>query len=188
MIIAVLGILALARPPAAAACIDASWEYEPTTVAPGERVRVSGSHFGDNCHDQGSLPPGEGVLGRPLSDIDIVVRQGDNEIVVARGAADQRYEFEVDVVIPTTLSPGEARLSVRSVALERLGYPGTARPLAVTDEPAVVPVDGVKVFGPERPSVVDGGEGTLLPVGVAVGAVIILVAVAFGWNRTRAQR
>ena len=104
------GLLHLGSAPVGAACLGPSIEYESGAVRRGGTVTVTGSGFGDNCYDTGPPPAGEGYLGKPLTEIEVVLVQSDRQTVVARGAADEGYAFEIDVVVPVGSFPGEARL------------------------------------------------------------------------------
>ena len=105
--VALLGGLLLLEPAAAgAACLGPSIEYESGPVRRGGTVTVTGSGFGDNCYDTGPPPAGEGYLGKPLTEIEVVLVQSDRQTVVARGAADDGYAFEIDVVVPGRVVPG----------------------------------------------------------------------------------
>jgi hypothetical protein len=85
-------------------------------VETGDVITVSGSGWGDDCYDTGPPPAGEGVLGRPFDDIEIVMTQDGTDHVVARSSADDRYEFTADVVVPPDLRPGDARVQARASA------------------------------------------------------------------------
>jgi hypothetical protein len=100
--------------PASADCVSPRIAVSSTTVHPGERVTATGDAWGDNCYDTGRPPPGLGVLGNPIGDVELVVVQGGRETVVAQGSADAAYGFRVDVVIPGALVPGGAQLLARS--------------------------------------------------------------------------
>ena len=98
--------------PAAASCVGPTVKVKPSKVARGGVLTITGQFFGDNCPDTGSVPPGVGPLGNPLTGLAIVIDQGDNEFVLATGSADAKYEFRVEVVVPAGLEPGEATLNL----------------------------------------------------------------------------
>jgi hypothetical protein len=107
VVLGALGVVALAPAPARASCVGPRVELEPAEVTRGERVTISGEYWGDACNDvriAGQKP--EPVLGNPVKDIQIIFSQGERHIVVARGAADKRYRFEVPVRVPASLAPG----------------------------------------------------------------------------------
>lgn len=99
--------------PSAADCSGPLLGRDQVTVDRGDTVTVEGTNWGDACYDTGPPPEGEGVLGVPRDHIEIVVVQGDRTIVVARGAADDRYAFSVEVPVPTSLEPGPARIGAQ---------------------------------------------------------------------------
>lgn len=109
---AVLASLVLLAEPAQADCSGRVVRFSPLEVARGATLGVTGTGFGDACHDTG--PPSEvkDHLGRPLTDIRLFVEQGAQRVLLAAGSADEDYEFSVDVAIPTELEPGPAALVV----------------------------------------------------------------------------
>ncbi len=116
-------------------------------VVRGDALVIHGEAFGDNCYDTGPPPDGEGALGVPVPDVELSIAQGDGEVVVARGAADADYRFQVEVMVPPRLSPGPARLIARwgdgrtaEQAFEVLADPPTQEP------PGTTPVEP---FGPD---------------------------------------
>ncbi len=129
-------------------CIGPTIEYEAREVVPGEAVEVVGTGWGDNCYDTGPPPAGEGLLGRPLRDIEVVVAQGDVDEVVAVGSADEDYGFSVEIPMPAWLEPGEARVSARwaqGPAFDEIDRPFVVLGGAPLDAPAT-PV----AFGPDE--------------------------------------
>jgi hypothetical protein len=124
---------------------------EDRQVTAGADLLLTGLAWGDDCHDTGPPPSGEGELGVPVSDIDIVIRQGAEEWLVATGSADVDYEFTVTVELPQQLRPGRARI--------RVGWDGrTAWTqdtfVTVVEGPATGGTGGVTVatFGPPESS------------------------------------
>jgi hypothetical protein len=92
---------------AAASCAGPEVTHPVGEVDRGETITISGRGFGTDCYDTGSPPHGQGALGEPATGIEIMMVQGDRQIVVASGDADERYRFTVDVVVPAELQPGE---------------------------------------------------------------------------------
>lgn len=134
--------------PVAASCIGPSLTHAGGPAGRGQTIAVTGTGFGTECYDTGPPPAGEGGLGPPHQDIELLVVQGDREEVVATGDADAAYGFRVDVVVPTELSPGEATLVARSTADPFLEVTGE-QSLVITDAaatPASAPT--VATFGP----------------------------------------
>jgi hypothetical protein len=110
---------------------------------------VTGQYFGDDCLDTGTLPAGVGALGTPLSGLSLAINQGDQEFIVATGSADSDYEFQVDVVVPAGLEPGDAILNVLGAGDARLTVSppiviSNAAPISATDAP-------LATFGSEPP-------------------------------------
>lgn len=105
---------------AGASCVAPMVKFKPSRVARGDVLTITGRYFGDECLDTGTLPPGVGALGIPLTGLAIVINQGPNEFLVATGSADSDYEFQVEVVVPSQLEPGEAVLSVVGAGDARL--------------------------------------------------------------------
>jgi hypothetical protein len=192
--------VATAATPASADCGGPTIRSEPLEVAAGDEVTITGEAMGDNCYDTGPPPAGQGVLGKPLRDLEVVVQQGDAEHVLARGGADDDYAFEVTVTVPADLAPGEAVVLVR----RRDGDPVSAgQPLRVTagaevGQGAGVAAVEVVAFGPEedddpvqvpdrprRARAGDGpGTGLILLSSVFVLALVAGVALAVSaWHR-----
>ncbi|QGG95767.1 hypothetical protein [Actinomarinicola tropica] len=158
----------LVADPAAADCSGPTIEYDAGEVQPGGTVTVRGSAWGDECYDTGPPPDGEGVLGRPIEDIAIVVEQGPVAALVAIGSADDDYEFEVEVTMPPSILPGEAR--VRAFWARGIVFDATDATVVVTGEapPDLVELSPVRfgpteeaeadtMLAPDEDSAVDGG-------------------------------
>jgi hypothetical protein len=134
-------------PVARADCSGPTLGRITTDVDRGRTITITGTSFGDNCHDTGPPPPGEGVLGRPLTDIDVVIEQGDTTIVLAHGDAGADYAFDVEIVVPQALQPGPATIDARWGDSETFRV--LDQPITITD---VTPIDtgdeSVVRFGP----------------------------------------
>lgn len=111
-------------------------------------MTITGQYFGDDCFDTGTVPPGVGPLGNPLTGLAIVIDQGSNEFVLATGSADSDYEFHVDVVIPSTLEPGEAVINILGSGDARLTIDP---PLHISSAAPISAEATVATFGPEPP-------------------------------------
>lgn len=144
----VVVLCALGASPAGADCNGPTITYEAGEVRRGTTVRVEGTGWGDACYDTGSPPAGEGILGNPVGEIQILLTQDGSTVVMAEGAADDDYTFSVDVPVPTWLKPGEATLAARWVGGE--AWDATDRPLLVTGEPALEHSDDSVVFGEQH--------------------------------------
>lgn len=120
-IVAVFAVGLIAASPASADCNGPSMTFTPHDVDRGGEVTVTGTGWGDNCYDAGVWPEGEGVLGRPVNDVEIVVIQGDMEWAIATVDADDDYGFVTRVVVPQDAAPGDAQLIARK--------PGTLPPV-----------------------------------------------------------
>ena len=83
-------------------------------------LTITGQNLGDDCLDTGTLPPGVGALGQPLTGLVIVIDQADLEFVVATGSADSDYAFRVEVVVPPGLAPGDATVELLGAGEARL--------------------------------------------------------------------
>jgi len=150
------GGLAIA-PAGAAGCVEpALTQRVLENVEAGEAagggvqvIAVSGRGFGDDCHDTGSPPEGEGVLGTPIAGLALLVIADDQRVVVAEGSADASYGFDVTVRVPHALLAGSARLSVEAEGLLLASGPtlGTIQG-PVADRP-IAPPTTVR-FGPDR--------------------------------------
>lgn len=132
--------------PASAACVPPTVEYDTGPVDRGGPVNVRGSHFGDDCYDAGSPPPGVGPLGDPVEDIVVSVVQGDRSVIVAKGSADRQYTFDVTFSLPSALAPGEATITVSSPTGFVMDV--TDAPLTVSDALAPVTDTTIETFGP----------------------------------------
>lgn len=143
--------------PAAAAladCVPPTVTYDAGSARRGDTIRVMGTAWGDDCLDTTRETVDGGLLGRPLDDIEVFIKQGSSEVLVARGAANERYQFEVEVPIPPDLEPGPASVVARangSVSVDN--SPGTLT--ISTDAPAAT-TWAVVEFGPEP----GGGSST----------------------------
>jgi len=104
--------LLLTHGTATASCAAPTAKFRPARVARGATMTITGQYFGDQCLDTGTLPEGVGPLGDPLAGLVIVIDQADREYVVAKGSADNAYEFSVDIVVPRGLQPGQATVSI----------------------------------------------------------------------------
>ncbi len=131
--------------PAGADCVGPTITYSVGQVSIGDVVQVDGMGWGDNCYDTGPPPEGEGSLGNPRTDITIVLVQDGQEIVVAEGNADDRYEFFVEVVIPSALTPGVFTIETRPES-----WVDVAGKLELLESDQVVEVV-VEDFGPDEP-------------------------------------
>lgn len=189
--------------PAGADCSGPVARYVPLEVTPGGVVSVSGTGFGTNCYDTGPPPPGEGVLGKPLQNLEIVVEQQGEEWVLAQGAADVEYQFEVEVAVPAAVAPGAATIVVRQANGAFVSNPGDLVVSAPSGGVAAgrSPAEVVE-FGPDaarvptqvpdrEPSAAGGGDSDDGPgTGMLLLAVGLLVAIGGGvgvaaWARGR---
>lgn len=120
---------------AEARCIGPTLVVAPEPVDPGREISVDGRGFGDACHDTGLPMDAHGVLGEPLSDLQVQIVQGGNAQVIADVTADDDYAFQVSIVAPAWLQPGKAQLKVTrgGVQPEQPVAEGT---LTITDAPA----------------------------------------------------
>jgi hypothetical protein len=194
-LLAAAGVAGLgAATPAAADCAGPTVRHEVGSFDRGTTLQVDGLAFGDNCYDTGPPPDGQGVLGKPQSDISVFVVQGGEETLVAEGSADADYEFTVDVVLPAALEPGDADVVVR-YADGAEAYDPDLLPFTVSDaEPSGPEAAAVVTFGPAEtePAVVQvpgedepgdgggevtarGGEGDP-PLGMFVASGAIALA------------
>lgn len=110
--------------------------FSPQDVVRGGEVIATGEGWGDNCYDTGPPPDGEGVLGRAVTDIEIVVVQGEKEWVVATVDADDEYRFTTPVNVPQDATPGDAQMIARNArSLPYVSNPDPA--LRISNAPAV---------------------------------------------------
>lgn len=100
-------------PAAGADCVGPRMRFTPHDVGRGETVAVSGTNWGDNCYDTGPPPAGEGVLGRPIAGISVVLLQDGQEWELWSGGADADYAFNASVTVPPDVAPGVAMLAAR---------------------------------------------------------------------------
>jgi hypothetical protein len=165
---------------AGAACQGPTLEQPASApVDRGTTIVVRGSAFGDDCHDTGPPPEGEGVLGNPITGIELVVSQGATEVLIARGHADAEYQFEANVVVPVRLHPGPARLMARWSAGQPISDRTTQTPLVLSETPAIDSGEpAVVAFGSLGTTAARGGSGDGPPwpaigIAVAVGLVAL---------------
>ena len=88
-------------------CMGPTISHDTGKFEAGDQLDIEGFAFGTNCYDTGPPPEGEGVLGVPVSGIEILLVQGDLIIPVGAGDADGNYEFMVSITVPSDLAPGE---------------------------------------------------------------------------------
>jgi hypothetical protein len=139
---------------AAADCAGPTVRHEVGTFDRGGTLSVEGLAFGDSCYDTGPPPEGQGVLGKPIEGISVLVVQGGDEHLVAEGAADAEYGFTVDVLLPADLTAGEADVVVR-YADGAEAYDPDLLPFTVSDAAPVEPATSsaaVATFGPAAPA------------------------------------
>ena len=141
-----LGLLITTGSPAAADCEVPTIEIEQREVVRGGQLLVTGYAWGDNCYDTGAPPDGEGVLGVPIGEINVFVLQGTDEFLVATGAADTDYSFDVTVVIPPELTPGTAIVQARWA--DRIAYSEDPQIVVTTAAPLVSGEPSVAAFEP----------------------------------------
>ena len=136
---------------ASADCGGPSIDYDGGTVRRGTTVTVTGIWWGDDCHDTGPPPPGEGNLGLPLTDIEVYVVQDAGEILVARGNADASYGFEVEVAVPADLEPGAVTIEARAGVFMSADI--SSNPLRIGPAEPVEVREEVAEFGPAEQAV-----------------------------------
>jgi hypothetical protein len=136
-------------------------QFKPARVARGAVLTITGKYLGDACLDTGTIPAGLGPLGNPLTGLVIVIDQGPVEIPVATGSADSDYAFQVDIVVPSELEPGEASVNVLGAGDARLV---ATTPLVISSAPPRSPAEApVATFGPPSPPDTEP-PGSLPPV------------------------
>jgi len=81
-------------------------------VRPGEPLTVTGTAFLDSCHDNVS-PDDPERQQVPLEDIEVLWRQGGEDVVLGTADADTDGTFELAVTVPAAAVPGEADLGAR---------------------------------------------------------------------------
>lgn len=170
--------------PSSARCLPANIAFEPDEAARGELVSVTGDHFGDSCFDVGDPPEGQGVLGNPEHDLELFVRQGGRDLLVAEGDAGTGYGFTVDVVVPLELEPGDVTFVARRSdgrEVEALDDQGIPLVLTVADGPPAGDAATVAAFDPIDTPLADdaaddeGGGTSVLPL---VGVALVVAAIA----------
>lgn len=126
-----LGPIIMGVPTASADCGGPQITVSPNSAAAGATVTVHGQAFGDNCYDTGPPPAGQGVLGNPLTGVEIGFVQHDIATVLATVDADDEYQFTVEVTIPADAEPGQAAFTATPptwVALAEFTVSGAAEP------------------------------------------------------------
>lgn len=144
-----------------ASCAAPTVTFKPAKIARGAVLTITGKYFGDDCLDTGTVPPGVGPLGNPMSGLAIVIDQGSNEFVVATGSARSDYAFQVEVVVPSALEPGEASVIVVAAGDARLP---ADRPLVISDTPPTGAAEAtVATFGPTTTTTDTRPQGSVPP-------------------------
>ncbi|MEO6989871.1 MAG: hypothetical protein ABI239_14635 [Aquihabitans sp.] len=192
LMVVLVAVAAVAVSPvkADAKCANYMIEHDIGSVERDGTVHVIGTGWGDNCYDTGEIPPGESVLGRPATEVEVLLIQGDVEHLVATGEADEKYGFTVDVPIPDDLKPGPIEVIAR--AGDSVGYVVTTGPLVISDAPPSGQSDDTAVhLGKSPPGTValpiepPSDDGTLM---VAAGIALLaagLAATGVYWARRR---
>src|SRR5262245_61421763 len=116
------------RPPRSPAFADPIWTAAEPAEAP-ERRRVMGRTGRSPISKRARWGWGAIVA---LGVMSVVIAHPPGEVVVARGTADRRYRFSVDVTVPAGIEPGDALMWAR---WEDDGYSGatTVLLLSVSD-------------------------------------------------------
>lgn len=191
----VLSIVALvvgvvSAPPASADCSAPSMTFSPHDVVRGGEVIATGKAWGDNCYDTGPPPDGEGVLGRPVTDIDIVVVQGEEEWIVATIDADDDYRFTTPVNVPQDATPGDAQMIARKAGT--LPYVSNPDPdLRISNAPAVTPPptdNTLSTNAPDPEAATAENESGSQAVWLTVVAAVVVALAAGTWVVTVRRR
>ncbi|QDB78349.1 hypothetical protein FE251_02375 [Georgenia wutianyii] len=96
------------------ACEAPHVRAERLEVRPDESLRVTGTAFLDSCDD--TVSPGEpSPQDAPLEDIEVLWRQGGEDVVLGTVDAGDDGTFELAVTVPVAAVPGEADLGARFV-------------------------------------------------------------------------
>lgn len=109
-------MVAVSPATADAKCAGSMIEHDVGSVDRDGTIHVVGIGWGDDCYDTGEIPPGESVLGRPATDVEVVLVQDGVEDLVATGDADEKYGFTADVPVPDNLKPGPVEVIARAGA------------------------------------------------------------------------
>ncbi|HMR93918.1 MAG TPA: hypothetical protein PKE05_00145 [Microthrixaceae bacterium] len=182
---------------AGASCEAPSMTFDPHDVARGQTIAVVGTGWGDDCHDVGDPPAGEGPLGIPLEGIHVVLVQGNREWDLWSGAAGEDYGFTASVVVPVDAAPGAAQLLARRPDTAVSTFDQTLRisdaaPVTTTSPPTLTPPrepEGSAASPGSEPSSGGVSIGWFVVI-VAAGAIVAvaIVAVAIIALRRRRQR
>lgn len=194
-----VGLVALgmiSAPAASASCAGASTTFTPQDVDRGGHVTVTGKAWGDDCYDTGPPPDGEGVLGRPLEGIEIVVVQGEREWVLETVDAGGDYGFVTRVTIPHDADPGEARLFARMPDWTDLPIvpdsPAWDPPLVISTAPPVTSSSATDTTIqpiPQEPAEESSGDSSSTELSLVVAGAAVVAALAAGaWGVTARQR
>jgi len=184
---AALGAVMAAAPvvapmPVAANCIGPMLEEVDGSVGRGRVFELRGGGWGDDCHDTGERPAGEGELGVPLQDLPIRFEQEGRTWELGSVDADDAYVVRAEVVVPVDAHPGRASVTV--------GEPGDRAVSAAIDllvsgddpvdppETTVAPAaldDDADVHDAAQAEASDRSVGTWVIVG---GVALLVVVVA----------
>lgn len=97
----------------AASCVAPQLSAAPASAAPGTKVHVTGRYFFDDCHDTvvNGQPRQE---PRPLTDLVVLLRQGDRSWTLAEhvSAAGTDFAIDTEVTVPPDIGSGAAVLMV----------------------------------------------------------------------------
>ena len=176
----VVGVVS--APPASADCGGPSMTFSPHDVVRGGEGTATGDRWGDNGYDTVPPPDGEGVLGRAVTDIEIVVVQGEKEWVVATVDADDDYRFTTQVNVPAHATPGDAQMIARKAGtLPYVSNPDPALRIsnapAVTSPPTTDTTSSTTALEPDAATAEDeSGSQALLWLAIAAAAIVALAA------------
>lgn len=176
---------------ARADCIGPTFSHTGGDLAHGDPLVVSGYGFGDNCYDTGPPPPGEGSLGRPLTEIEISVDQEGQRHLVAVGNADEDYAWEVEIPIPSVLDVGETQVVVVANGFE--AFPENPTAIWVTSERDEAASIDVVTFGPTElaepePPPESAFQGTNWTPVIGLVAATITIAAGLALLQRRSTR
>lgn len=96
-----------------ASCVAPSLSATPTSVHPGDDLRVTGDYFFATCNDT-AANGGQPAEPEPLTGLTVLLRQGDRTWTLAQDvdAHGRLWSIDATAPVPTDVAAGEAEVLV----------------------------------------------------------------------------
>lgn len=105
---------------ARAGCASPTVTLSQREAAPGATVTIGGQHFGTECDEAGPAATHD-ATGPPATGLEIIVRNGGTERVLATVDAEDDGTFSTRVRLPRDLAQGQADFFARDASGRQVG-------------------------------------------------------------------